>query len=197
LFSKEDGFKVVAQRLKDLIDNVYENFLKNNKSDKVDYSLEMVVACLSGAGTETASNRLNKTLKDVDFKYKIHIGNDTLAPIFTAFHKGGIVVISGTGSNCVLINPIEESSHIESLSEIKTFNSGGWGNMLGDEGSAYWIAQNAIKFIIDFNDEMIEEDFDEISIFMHKEIDQLKNIVLDHFKVYFNWIFIKFPFFLK
>ena len=49
--------------------------------------------------------------------------------------KGGIVVISGTGSNCVLINPLDESIKMDSLDQIKCISSGGWGNLLGDEGS--------------------------------------------------------------
>ncbi len=105
---------------------------------------------------------------------KVFLGNDCLAPIFTAFRNGGIVLISGTGSNCILVNPIDESVQISSLDQIKYSNSGGWGNILGDEGSAYWIAQKAIKYLIDMNDNFLEKD---------NKMDELQKLIFDHFQV--------------
>jgi glucosamine kinase len=46
----------------------------------------------------------------------------------------GVLVISGTGSFIVGRSETGRSAHV-----------GGWGHLLGDEGSAYWIAREAVR----------------------------------------------------
>lgn len=52
------------------------------------------------------------------------INDDTYGSIYTISPNGGVVAIAGTGSNAMLMNP-DGSCH----------NCGGWGYILGDEGS--------------------------------------------------------------
>lgn len=143
---------------------------------------------MSGGGTEQANKRLTKEIGE-HLKCKVYIGNDTLAPVFTAFKNGGIVVISGTGSNCVLINPIGDLDRLETFQQIKSFSSGGWGNLLGDEGSAYWIAQKAIKFLIDFTDNFLTENEHVPLSDLNSQVDELRNVIFQHFQVILTFYF--------
>lgn len=80
----------------------------------------------------------------VDFMYqqyskesdKFVVKSDTFGPVATCSKSGAVVLISGTGSNCQYIEP-----------GGKTVRCGGWGHMIDEPGSAYWIAHEAIKRI--------------------------------------------------
>jgi hypothetical protein len=43
---------------------------------------------LSGAGTQLARERLHQEFNSLNVTYKVHISNDSIAAIFTAFQHG-------------------------------------------------------------------------------------------------------------
>ena len=91
---------------------------------------------LSGCEREETNSALLSKMREAHPKLSRHydVCSDTVGTLHTATDSGGIVLIAGTGSNALLINP-DGAIH----------RCGGWGHYLGDEGGAWWIAQKACK----------------------------------------------------
>ncbi|XP_017780828.1 PREDICTED: N-acetyl-D-glucosamine kinase [Nicrophorus vespilloides] len=89
--------------------------------------------------------------------------SDTDGSIAAVSANGGITCIAGTGSNTLLINP-----------DGSKYQCGGYGYMLGDEGSAWKIAHTAIKYCIDSMDGFEKSPY---------SIKTAWNLTKDHFKV--------------
>ncbi|KAG8689898.1 hypothetical protein FRC11_014990 [Ceratobasidium sp. 423] len=74
---------------------------------------------------------------------RLVIANDShllASPLSSYPHvKSAIVVIGGTGSNCVSFKKKEGQAGLEELSR-----SGGWGWILGDEGSGFYVGRTAV-----------------------------------------------------
>ena len=96
----------------------------------------------SGICTGTAGARENKDRNDIRKNLRnltgarVIVSTDAMTALAGSF-KGhdGIILISGTGS--VLYG----------LSENKVYRVGGWGRIIGDEGSGYWIGRSALNAI--------------------------------------------------
>lgn len=175
----EDGFSVAARRIVDLVAKGIESLKASNNN--IDYDLVVVGMCLSGAGCKSINDRMTDAilnhLSDKVHKYKVYVGNDSLAALYTACSNGGLVVISGTGSKCVLVNPVKKFKDCKSFDDITCYSTGGWGNLLGDEGSAYWISQKSIKYVIDYTDNFFELEHGD------EQVKELKNVIFKHFEV--------------
>ncbi|KAJ0170977.1 hypothetical protein K1T71_013749 [Dendrolimus kikuchii] len=102
--------------------------------------LDCLGLTLSGCEQESSNAELAARVKQLDCvaAKSIYVASDTAGSLFTGATNGGMVLIAGTGSNALLRTPDGEQ-----------YGCGGWGYLLGDEGSAYWIAHRAVKTIID------------------------------------------------
>lgn len=72
----------------------------------------------------------------------IEVKNDSIPALAGAFGEmKGILLIAGTGSIAVGTDGAG-----------RTVRSGGWGHVLGDEGSAYWVGLRALNAAVRFHD---------------------------------------------
>lgn len=93
--------------------------------------------CLGIAGVDREPEReiVRGVLRRLGVRRSIRIVNDALIALVAGAPEGtGVVLISGTGSIAYGIDP-----------SGKTARSGGWGYLLGDEGSAFWLGHAAVR----------------------------------------------------
>lgn len=100
------------------------------------------VLALAGIHTPQDQKLFRQELNYLDPPSGFYIQNDVVA----AWAAGttcepGIVVVSGTGSNAFGVNA---SGH--------TWRAGGWGHILGDEGSGYWIGLVGMRAALNYYD---------------------------------------------
>jgi N-acetylglucosamine kinase-like BadF-type ATPase len=105
-----------------------------------DRDLVPVAICLGIAGVDRPDDAavVRGIMKRIGYKARVLVVNDALVALEAgAPGQPGVVVISGTGSIAYGRNDRNEAAR-----------AGGWGYMLGDEGSGYWIGRAAIRAVL-------------------------------------------------
>jgi N-acetylglucosamine kinase len=96
--------------------------------------------CLGIAGVDRPDDHavVRGIMRRIGFKARVVIVNDALVALEAgAPGQPGVVIISGTGSIAYGRNAAGEAAR-----------SGGWGYVLGDEGSGYWIGRAALRAVL-------------------------------------------------
>ena len=96
--------------------------------------------CLGIAGVDRASDEavVRSIMSRIGYKARLLIVNDALIALQAGVgDAAGIVIVSGTGSIAYGRNDQGEASR-----------AGGWGYVLGDEGSGYWIGRLALRAVV-------------------------------------------------
>ena len=103
------------------------------------YHVTDIVLAGAGAGDPELREGLLKSCKSVIPNNKCIIVSDADAALEGAFGGGpGIIVIAGTGSIALGKDTLGN-----------TARSGGYGHLLGDEGSGFWIGREALRKCLD------------------------------------------------
>ncbi|KRY79952.1 N-acetyl-D-glucosamine kinase [Trichinella pseudospiralis] len=127
--------------------------------------LSILALAMSGAEDQ---ERNEKFVADFSASYpaiteSVVVISDSYSALLTAFDENGIVLISGTGSSCRAIDFTG-----------RLLGCGGWGHLIGDDGSAYWISTKAIRKVF-----AIEEGLELSS----NNISCIKAKLLHHFQL--------------
>ncbi len=105
-----------------------------------DRDLVPAAICLGIAGVDRQDDHavIQGIMKRIGLKARVVIVNDALVALEAgAPGAPGVVIISGTGSIAYGRNAAGEAAR-----------SGGWGHVLGDEGSGYWIGRAALRAVL-------------------------------------------------
>lgn len=132
-----------------------------DESKSTIHQIESIQLCLAGADRECDQKVIRALFKDTLYEQKIKIRNDAEAALASGtWGQSGILLIAGTGSIVyVICNETNERMRV-----------GGWGYLLGDEGSGFYIGQRALRAILKAYD-------------CRGQKTVLTNLVLDHFKL--------------
>jgi N-acetylglucosamine kinase-like BadF-type ATPase len=106
-------------------------------------SLDAICVGSAGSGSTAAVGWLVGLLAPLARGGRASVGvvNDSLLALPAAGLDEGIAVICGTGSTAVGVR----GSRVE--------RAGGWGYLLGDEGSGYWITREAVRELVRRSDD--------------------------------------------
>ena len=105
-----------------------------------DLAITPAAICLGIAGVdrEDEARTVRAIMRRIGYKSRVLVVNDALiALVAGAQDAPGIVIIAGTGSIVYGRNAAGEAAR-----------AGGWGHMIGDEGSGYWIGREALAAVM-------------------------------------------------
>ena len=105
-----------------------------------DLAITPAAICLGIAGVDRSDDAavVRAIMRRIGFKTRVLIVNDALVALEAgASSQPGVVIISGTGSIAYGRNAANEAAR-----------AGGWGYVLGDEGSGYWIGRAALRSVL-------------------------------------------------
>ena len=131
------GFEKTINLLINLIETLQKTENFGNSQNKLSAGL-----CLSGGDSPETKSRLSSGLTKRFPHINFFFATDTHGSIATCCQASGIVLIAGTGSNCLLVD----------RNGVAKSRCGGWGHLFGDEGSAFFITKKAMEMVFHWED---------------------------------------------
>jgi N-acetylglucosamine kinase len=127
------GEEAVEQVLRDLIRRTLAGH---------DIEPEVICVGIAGVDREHEARTIHGVMRRIGQRARVIVVNDAFIALTAgARDAAGIVIIAGTGSIVYGRNHRGEAAR-----------AGGWGYMLGDEGSGYWIGREALMAVMRASD---------------------------------------------
>ncbi|MBU6376400.1 MAG: hypothetical protein KGQ59_10420 [Bdellovibrionales bacterium] len=96
-----------------------------------------VALCLAGMLDETRKQKVLRAARKVWRKVPVWVADDLISSLYGGVgNREGIVAIAGTGAS------------VYGRIKNRSCRAGGWGHILGDGGSAYYIAHKALRWMV-------------------------------------------------
>jgi N-acetylglucosamine kinase-like BadF-type ATPase len=125
--------------------------------------------CLGIAGVDRADDAaiVRGIMRRIGYKARVVVVNDALVALEAGAPRApGVVIVSGTGSIAYGRNAAGESAR-----------AGGWGYVLGDEGSGYWIGRSALRAVLREADQRGPQTALTPLLLRHFGVTQAQNII--------------------
>jgi N-acetylglucosamine kinase-like BadF-type ATPase len=155
------GKESVAKMLKELVSTALH---------KAELTMEQIkVLCIGTAGVDRPSDKaiMEEIIRGTSFNNKAIITNDAVTALYGGVGGSeGVILISGTGSICYGRNSMGD-----------TRRAGGWGHIIGDEGSGYYIGINAINRIAKGHDGIEERTVMTDLILQHLKLENAFGLI--------------------
>lgn len=130
-------------------------------------SVDVLCVGMAGAGRERDFKTMQRVLKRIGRAREHLVTNDALiALVAGARERYGVVLIVGTGAAAYGVNRRGE-----------TARAGGWGRLLADEGSGYWMGVRALQAIVRAYDGRAQETALTASVLGRLEIPDVESLV--------------------
>ena len=162
--------KVGLEKAADALFSAILECCKNVKCAPED--VQSIVLGVSGAGRPADKAVLVEKLHALGVRRKFPVNNivvetDARIALEAAFAGGpGIVLIGGTGS--IALYRTEDG---------KLLRAGGWGNIIGDEGSGYAIARDALNAVMRQHDGRSEKTLLTKKALQHFSVEQVDHLI--------------------
>lgn len=122
---------------------------------------------MAGADREGDSRVVRGILRRIGFKARTLVVNDALiALVAGAGNRAGVAVLAGTGSIAYGRD-----------SRNRAARAGGWGHVMGDEGSGYWIGRRALSAVTRQGDGRGPSTLLTGAVFRHFGVDAVSGLV--------------------